>query len=124
MDKIKNHQYTHDQRLAYLKAYDESGQSIRAFCENRELNQWTLGKWIKARRNNSGVFEVREVNKKGFINLTLMKPEQEITTVQNVKSNPTPITVHHGRWYISIPQDVRSSELIEVMRALEAVDGV
>ncbi len=124
MDKIKNQQYTHEQRLAYLKAYDESGQSIRAFCENRELNQWTLGKWIKARRNTSGVFRSGEVKTKGFINLTLMKPVQESSTVQNVRSNPTPITVHHGRWYISIPQEVRSRDLEQVMRALVAVDGV
>ena len=77
MVKIKYHQYTQEQRLAYLKAFDESGQSIRAFCEDRELNQWTLGKWVKARRNSAGVFEPEEVNTHGFINLTLMRPVQE-----------------------------------------------
>ena len=124
MVKIKYHQYTQEQRLAYLKAFDESGQSIRAFCEDRELNQWTLGKWVKARRNSTGVFEPEEVNTHGFINLTLMRPVQETLTAQNAGSNPTAITVHRGRWYISIPRDVRSSELIKVLRALEAVDAV
>jgi hypothetical protein len=31
MGKVKYHQYTQDHLLAYLKAYDESGQSVRAF---------------------------------------------------------------------------------------------
>ena len=87
MGKVKYHQYTHDQRLTYLKAYDESGQSVRAFCENRELNQWTLGKWVKARRNNNGVFESDEVIKNGFIHLTLLKPAQEtLSSVPGRKS--------------------------------------
>ncbi|MBN2859111.1 MAG: transposase [Sphaerochaetaceae bacterium] len=124
MGTTNYHQYTHDQRLAYLKEFDESGQSVRAFCENRELNQWTLGKWVKERRHNRGVFDAGEMNKHGFVNLTVMKPVQETLTGQNARSNADHITVHHGRWYISIPRYVRSSDLAEVMRALEAVDGV
>jgi len=52
--------YTHEERLSYLKEFDESGQSVRAFCGNRELNQWTLGKWVKARRNRTGIFRQEE----------------------------------------------------------------
>ncbi len=124
MGTTNYHHYTHDQRLAYLKEFDESGQSVRAFCENRELNQWTLSKWVKKRRHSRGVFDSGEVNKHGFVNLTVMKPVQETSTEQEAKNSPAPITVHHGRWYISIPRDVRSRDLAEVMRALEAVNGV
>ncbi len=81
MRKVKYHQYTQDQRLTYLKVYDESGQSFRAFCENRELNQWTLGRWVKTRRSSSGVFESKKVNKHGFIHLTLRKPVQELSLI-------------------------------------------
>jgi hypothetical protein len=124
MGKIKYHQYSHDQRLAYLKAFDESGQSVRAFCEHIELNQWTLGKWVKARRNCCGVFEPEEADTHGFINLTLRKPVQATSTAENTKNNPAPITVHRGSWSITIPRGVRSGDLEQVVRALEAVDAV
>ncbi|AEV29447.1 Transposase [Sphaerochaeta pleomorpha str. Grapes] len=124
MGKIQYHQYTHDQRLAYLKAYDESGQSVRAFCENIELNQWTLGKWVKQRRNNSGVFESEEVNENGFVSLTLMKPIRGTSTAENTRSNPASIAIHRSGWSITIPRGVRSDDLEQVLRALEAVDGV
>ncbi|WP_422479169.1 hypothetical protein [Pleomorphochaeta sp. DL1XJH-081] len=42
MGTMNYHQYTHDQRIAYLKEFDESGQSVRAFCETIGARQYEV----------------------------------------------------------------------------------
>jgi hypothetical protein len=43
MERDKYRHYTQEQRLAFLKEFDASGQSMRKFCENIELSEWTHG---------------------------------------------------------------------------------
>ena len=117
--------YTHEERLSYLKEFDESGQSVRAFCGNRELNQWTLGKWVKARRNRTGIFRQEEPGGHKFVEMRLPRlvpalplPPPEAYAHEEL------ITLQRGPWRVTVPRNVARQDLEQVIRALEAADAV
>jgi len=117
--------YTHEERLAYLRDYDASGQSRRRFCENIELNEWTLHSWVKARRRQTGVFGLKGTEAPQFVTLTLPKTDVVLSV-----SGATPdeasesIVMKRGSWSITIPRNVQKRELEQVIRALEEADAI
>jgi hypothetical protein len=117
--------YTHDERVAYLKEFDASGKSLRKFCEHIELNQWTLHTWIKARRQQTGVFAPDQVDEPQFVNLSFPKAGVGLqgSSAKSEKESAL-IVLQRGPWSITVPRNVQGQDLEQVIRALEAADAV
>lgn len=118
-------QYTHEERLAYLKEYDASGLSLRKFCEDIDLNQWTLHKWVKARRTRTGIF--RQENPEGhkFVAMRLPRLAPAIPLLPpDIYAHREPIVLQRGPWRVTVPSNVARQDLEQVIRALEAADAV
>jgi len=125
MERDKYRHYTQEQRLAHLKEFDASGQSMRKFCENIELSEWTLHKWIKARRHRTGSFEQKPDSGQKFISLRLPQAEAEIPPPPSATGRePGPIVLRRGPWSVLIPRDVQMHDLEQVVRALGGLYGV
>ena len=118
-------QYSHEERLSYLKDYDASGQSLRRFCEDIDLNQWTLHKWVKARRQRTGIFRQEEPGGYKFVGMRLPGLAPAIPLPPpDAYAHGEPITLQRGPWRVTVPRNVERQDLEQVIRALEAADAV
>jgi len=125
MERYKYRHYTQEQRLAYLKEFDASGKSLRKFCKGIELNEWTLHKWLNARRHQTGVFSQEPAVDQKFISLRLPKAESGISPPPSTAGMESgPIVLHRGPWSVSIPRNVQMHDLQQVVRVLGGVDGI
>lgn len=117
--------YTHEERLSYLKDYDASGQSLRKFCEDIDLNQWTLHKWVKARRNRTGIFRQEESGGHKFVEMRLpgLVPALPLPPPE-AYAHEELITLQRGPWRVTVPRNVARQDLEQVIWALEAAGAV
>ncbi len=117
--------YTHDERLAILTAYDNSGQSLHDFCGLTGVNKRTVSNWLKERRHQTGLFAPETAKQQSFVPLQIPQDPQCVpcSTNQEVVPSPT-ITITRQDWQIAIPGGCDRTDVYHILSALEDLYAV
>ncbi|MCF7945912.1 MAG: transposase [Spirochaetia bacterium] len=123
MNGSKQKSYTHEQRLAYLKEFDESGKSLREYCKDKDINYWTIHDWKRKRNQKTDMFS-EKVEKTSFIQLKPGKKSQKISQKTQADQSSRSIVLHRGAWRMEVPQEANPAQIEKLIKILEAVHGI
>jgi len=126
MERHKYKHYTQEERLDWLKQYDESGKSVRGFCRDTNLNAYPLHVWVRSRKSQTRMFREDPADGR-FVPLRL--PEMQgspspIQTPLNVCTESDLITIRKGEWFITVPRDAQTYQLEQIIQAIGGIHEV
>ncbi len=140
MGKRKNRYYTQNERLAILKAYDNSGMVLSEFCEQIGVNKRTASNWMKNRKQKTGKFAPQSESHQPFVSLPVathqrdtvlpsqqpkncQQQEQE-QEQQSSSSSSQHIILKRNGWVVEIPTRCERTEVYQILSVLEDLYAV
>jgi transposase-like protein len=130
-------QYTQDERLAIMQAYDSSGISLHEFCEQTGVNKRTVSNWMKDRRHKTGMFAPEAELNQSFVSLPVRasEPEAVVPALQQETDQKTqhqqqgqplsqPITLKREKWTVEIPSGCERTDVLQLLSVLEDLYAV